>query len=144
MKVNYSKSLHNKSRCLNTMKSFLTFKVINTWVFLYFQKVLTMKRSQNTQFTTAILFCLILTAQRGEYNVIVRDSEPIRLLESLRSLSVYILNIHVYIPEFLKTGLAKISTHSTTWQFKTIKFIQRKIKGLHLTPGSKEFQRAQI
>ena len=62
MKVSYSKSLHNKSRCLNTMKSFLTFKVINTWVFLYFQKVLTMKRSQNTQFTTAILFCLILTA----------------------------------------------------------------------------------
>ena len=25
-----------------------------------------------------------------------------------------------YIPEFLKTGLAKISTHSTTWQFKTV------------------------
>ena len=26
-----------------------------------------------------------------------------------------------YTPGFLKTGLAKISTHSTTWQFKTNK-----------------------
>ena len=83
------------------MKSFLTFKVINTWVFLYFQKVLTMKRSQNTQFTTAILFCLILTAQRGEYNVIVRDSEPIRLPESPTSLTVYILILFIIIIESL-------------------------------------------
>ena len=42
-----------------------------------------------------------------------------------------------FIPGFLKTGLAKISTHSTTWQFKTIKLIQRPIKSLYLTPGSK-------
>ena len=41
------------------------------------------------------------------------------------------------IPGFLKTGLAKISTHSSTWQFKTIKLIQRAIKSLYLTPGSK-------
>ena len=33
-----------------------------------------------------------------------------------------------YIPGFLKTGLGKISTHSTTWQFKTTKLIQRPIK----------------
>ena len=58
--VSYSKPLHNKSRCLNTMKSFLTFNVINAWIFLYSQKRLTMKRWQNTQFTTAILFCIIL------------------------------------------------------------------------------------
>ena len=37
-KVSYSKPLHNKSRCLNTMKSFLAFKVISTWIFVYFQK----------------------------------------------------------------------------------------------------------
>ena len=56
----YSKPLHNKSRCLqNTMKSFLTFKVINTWIFLYYQEVLTMKLWQNTQFTRAIFFCFI-------------------------------------------------------------------------------------
>ena len=90
-KVSYYKPLPNKSRCLNTMKSFLTFKVINTRIHLYFQNVLTMKRWQNIRCTTAILFCFILTAQRGEYNVIVRYSEPIRLLESPRSLSVYIL-----------------------------------------------------
>ena len=96
-KVSYSKPLHNKSRCLNTMKSFLAFKVISTWIFVYFQKGFTMKLWQNTQFTTAILFCFIFTAQRGEYNVIVRDSEPIRLLESPRSLSVYILIIIVKV-----------------------------------------------
>ena len=43
----------------------------------------------------------------------------------------------INIPGFLKTGLAKISTHSTTWQFKTTKLIQRPIKSLYLTPGSK-------
>ena len=42
-----------------------------------------------------------------------------------------------FIPGFLKTGLAKISTHSTTWQFKTIKLVQRPIKSLYLTPGIK-------
>ena len=41
------------------------------------------------------------------------------------------------LPGFLKTRLAKISTHSTTWQFKTIKLIQRPIKSLYLTRGSK-------
>ena len=92
-KVSYSKPLHNQSRCLNTMKSFLTFKVISTWIFLYFLKAFTTKLWHlNTQFLTAILFCFIpFTAWRGEYNVIVRDSEPMRLLESPRSLSVYIL-----------------------------------------------------
>ena len=33
-----------------------------------------------------------------------------------------------YIPEFLKTGLAKIRAHSTTWQLKAIKSVQRPIK----------------
>ena len=61
-KVSYSKPLHNKSRCLNTMKSFLAFKVISTWIFVYFQKGFTMKLWQNTHFTTAILFCFIFTA----------------------------------------------------------------------------------
>ena len=30
------------------------------------------------------------------------------------------INILLFIPIFLKTGLAKKSTHSTIWQFKTI------------------------
>ena len=29
----------------------------------------------------------------------------------------------IYIPEFLKTGLAKIRAHSTTWQLKAIKSV---------------------
>ena len=61
-KVSYSKLLLNKSRCLNTMKSFLAFKVISSWIFVFFQKGFTMKLWQNTQFTTAILFCFIFTA----------------------------------------------------------------------------------
>ena len=40
------------------------------------------------------------------------------------------------LPGFLKTGLAKISTHSTTWQFKTTKLIHWSIKSLYMTPGS--------
>ena len=43
----------------------------------------------------------------------------------------------IIIPGFLKTGLAKISTHSTSWQFKTIKLVQRPIKSVYLTPASK-------
>ena len=34
----------------------------------------------------------------------------------------------VYIPEFLKTGLAKIRAHFTTWQLKAIKSVQTPIK----------------
>ena len=33
-----------------------------------------------------------------------------------------------YMPEFLKTGLVKIRTHSTTWLLKTTRFVQRPIK----------------
>ena len=39
----------------------------------------------------------------------------------------------MYIPGFLKAGLAKKSTQSTTWQFKTIKLVQRPIKSLYQT-----------
>ena len=61
-KVSYSRPLLNRSRCLNTMKSFLAFKVISTWIFVYFQKGFAMKLWQNTEFATAILFCFIFTA----------------------------------------------------------------------------------
>ena len=44
---------------------------------------------------------------------------------------------NLYMPEVLKTGLAKIRTHSTTWQLKTTRFVQRPIKSLYLTPGNK-------
>ena len=61
-KISYGKPLLNKSRCLNTMRSFLAFKVISTWIFVYFQEGFTIKLWQNTQFTTAILFCFIFIA----------------------------------------------------------------------------------
>ena len=49
------------------------------------------------------------------------------------------MNVHApaCIPGFLKTGLAKISTNSTSWQFKTRKLVQRPIKSVYMTPGSK-------
>ena len=50
---------------------------------------------------------------------------------------IIIIIIIIFIPGFLKTGLEKISTHSTSWQFQTKKVIQRPIKSLYLTPGSK-------
>ena len=57
---------------------------------------------------------------------------------SCKCLMVVHLNFHnVYMPGFLKTGLAKIRTHSTTWQLKTIKFVQRSIKSLFQTQGIK-------
>ena len=56
-------------------------------------------------------------------------------LLSKKNLEKYCSN--VYKPGFLKTGLAKVRTHSTTWQLKTIKFVQRPIKSLYLTPGNK-------
>ena len=70
------------------MKAFLTFKIVNTKIFLNFQKVLTLKLWQNTQLKTAIFFCFMFTAKHGDYNATVRNSEPIKLLESPRSLSV--------------------------------------------------------
>ena len=45
--------------------------------------------------------------------------------------------IIIFIPGFLKTGLERISTHSTSSQFQTKKVIQRPIESLYLTPGSK-------
>ena len=50
---------------------------------------------------------------------------------------IVLIYASVFITGFLKTGLAKISTHSTSWQFKTRKLVQRPIKSLHLTPGRK-------
>ena len=46
---------------------------------------------------------------------------------TVRYIDIYIY-IYIYIPEFLKTGLAKIRVHSTTWQLKAIKSVQRPIK----------------
>ena len=35
------------------------------------------------------------------------------------------------LPGFLKTGLAKISTHSTTWQFETTNSIKGRLKAFN-------------
>ena len=43
---------------------------------------------------------------------------------------IVLIYASVFIPGVLKTGLAKISTHSTGWQFKTLKLFQRLIESL--------------
>ena len=48
-----------------------------------------------------------------------------------------IKHVLLYIPGFLKTGLAKIRAHSSNWQLKTIKFVQMPIESLYLWPGIK-------
>ena len=67
-----------------------------------------------------------------------RFSSIVHLTDTGRNeAGVDLVLIPTSIPGFLKTGLAKISTHSTTWQFKTTKLIQRPIKSLYLMLGSR-------
>ena len=56
MKVNYSKSLHNKSRCLNTMEVFSDLQIIDTGIFLYFQKVLTQLKLHGRDFVLLYIY----------------------------------------------------------------------------------------
>ena len=58
---------------------------------------------------------------------------------SSRNKAIIIIIIIIIITWiFENRGLAKLSTvDSTTWQFKTIKLIQRPIKSFYLTPDSK-------
>ena len=68
-------------------------------------------------------FCFIFASYGGEYNVIVRDSEPIRLLESPRALSVYILVSNLK----LSLNLALVGNEelcSSKSVFYTLLFIQ--------------------
>ena len=86
-KVRYSKSLDNKSGCWNTMKSFLSFRIIHTRMFLYnakssYSETLAKHPVYNSDFVLLYIHLL---------GVIVRDIELIRLLESPRAVSVYIL-----------------------------------------------------
>ena len=67
----------------------------------------------------------------------ITSKDPSDVSAGAQDISGMALIVQVNIPGFLKTGLVKISTHSTTWQFKTPKLIQRPIKSLYLTPSSK-------
>ena len=53
------------------------------------------------------------------------------ILMTMMMMMMIIIIISIFIPGFLKTGL------ETSWQFQTKKVIQRPIKSLYLTPGSK-------
>ena len=51
----------------------------------------------------------------------VTNNNCSRLFETFQDFSPEFTNIP--IPEFLKTGLAKIRAHFTTWQLKAIKSV---------------------
>ena len=59
MKVTYSKSLHNKPRCLNSTKSCRSFEIIKTGIlFLCFQEVLTLKLGKTCSSRQRFCFAL--------------------------------------------------------------------------------------
>ena len=83
--LSYSKL---KNAVLNPFKSFLALKK-STLGFCRLLKDLSLKKMGKT------LTSHIIHSLGGEYCWIVRDNEPIRLLKSPRSLSVYVLIIYV-------------------------------------------------
>ena len=56
-----------KSLCLNTMKSFLTFKIISSGIFLYFKKVLTLKLGKTP--SSRPRFCFALYSPPSAVNI---------------------------------------------------------------------------
>ena len=56
-----------KSRCLQTMKSSLTFKIINFGIFLYFKKVLTLKLGKTP--SSRQPFCFALYSSSSAVNI---------------------------------------------------------------------------
>ena len=69
----------------------------------------------------------------------VRVEVRVRLRVEIKNPSEHLPSEHLTVRFFFFffKYLAKISTHSTSWQFQTIKLIQKPIKCLHLTPCSK-------
>ena len=85
-----------KNAVLNPSKSFLTVKKVSPRLLSTFKRSFSKKMGKT-------LSSPIIHSLGGEYCWIVRDSEPIRLLKSPRSLSVYILisSIYCLIPVFV-------------------------------------------
>ena len=80
-RLNYSKW---KNAVLNPSKSFLAWKKVNPRILSTFKRSSSKKMGKKPS-------SHVIHSLGGEYCWIVRDSEPIRLLKSPRSLSVYIL-----------------------------------------------------
>ena len=80
----------------------------DTMIFIYLQKLPRCSR-------TFLPFCCV---------ALIRDNLEMKKKHPSRMQCLE----YIYIPEFLKTGLAKIRAYSTTWQLKAIKSVQRPIK----------------
>ena len=80
-KFSYSKL---KNAVLNHSKSFLALKKVSPRILSTFKRSFSKKMEKTPS-------SHIIHSLGGEYCLIVRDGEPIRLLKSPRSLSVYIL-----------------------------------------------------
>ena len=92
-------------------------RVLSTLCHPLFWKRLALKLWQNTELTPAILFWFFMSYALGrEYNVIIRDSEPMRLLETPRSLSVYNILILRFLNRLIITKLTLKGSPSSTTQ----------------------------
>ena len=67
MKVNYSKSLRNKITLFKHHESFLTFKIINSGIFFYLKKVLTLKLGKTP--SSRQRFCFALYSPPSAVNI---------------------------------------------------------------------------
>ena len=92
-------------------------RVLSTLCHPLFWKLLALKLWQNTELRSAILFWFYMFyALGGEYNVIIRDSEPMRFLETPRSLSVYYILILRFLNRLIINKLTLKGSPSSTTQ----------------------------
>ena len=92
-------------------------RVLSTLCHPLFWKIFALKLWLNTELTPAILFWFFMFyAWDSEYNVIIRDSEPVRLLETPRSLSVYNILILRFLNRLITTKLTLKGSPSSTTQ----------------------------
>ena len=106
MKVNYNISLHNKSRCLNIIKSFLTFKIINTWIFLYFQKVLTLKLGKRPSSQQRFCFALYSTPSAPR-DLTSTATTTTKKLERTKTVDLVLITTQIYISKPLNELFTK-------------------------------------
>ena len=100
MKGNYSKSVHNKPRRLNTMKSFLSFEIINTGIFFFFffQNVFALKLGKTPSSRQRFCFALsFIYSPPSAVNLYIS-------LDGLVSTSGIFLRVTLYLGEPVGRG----------------------------------------
>ena len=127
-----------EKRRLNPSKSFLAWKKVNPRILSTFKRSFSKKMGKKPS-------AHIIHSLGGEYCWIIWDSEPIRLLKSRRSLSVYILNIYIKNIYIYIYNLYIYTSFHKGWHFRIIFFFcfiprnKRKSKKIYIFPISPPF-----